>query len=505
MRMNYKPVTAVWEITMGCNMRCTHCGSACAEPLKDELTTDEALKLCKDIGDMGLAWVTISGGEPSVRKDWAQIAKALSDNNVIPNMITNGWDFDEEFSQKAEAAGVASLAISIDGLEKTHDSIRKKGSYKRILKAYEIMKKSDRLYPAAITTISKINMNELKDLAKVLENSGVKLWQLQYALPMGNMEMKKDDVIKPGDVKTIIDDIYDIYKDSKMEVQLADCLGYYGMKDYEIRTGGKKDVAYPWYGCTAGKQTFGILHNGDILGCTSVRDKSFIEGNIRKTALKDIWNNEKKFSWCRDMKGNDLEGFCNECIYVDTCLGGCSNTKLTLGGSVTSENKYCVFNQSMQDFIKTTDFNMEDEKLYGNALAYAEAGEMQQALLFLSKVKKEDENILSLNGYINFVLGRYDKSLEVNEKSLKIKADSAYALKGAGLALARMNKLDDGMKYLEKAMKHTTPDYTDPYYDTAVVLYECGKNKEAKEVLDKGLEKFPGEKDKWGALLEKLN
>ena len=31
------------------------------------------------------------------------------------------------------------------------------------------------------------------------------------------------------------------------------------------------------------------------------------------------------------------------------------------------------------------------------------------------------------------------------------------------------------------------------------------KIKEAKEVLDKGLEKFPGEKDKWGALLEKLN
>ena len=34
-----KLTTAVWEITMGCNMRCKHCGSSCAEALPDELNT----------------------------------------------------------------------------------------------------------------------------------------------------------------------------------------------------------------------------------------------------------------------------------------------------------------------------------------------------------------------------------------------------------------------------------------------------------------------------------
>jgi MoaA/NifB/PqqE/SkfB family radical SAM enzyme len=36
-----KLTTAVWEITMGCNMRCKHCGSSCAEALPDELNTSE--------------------------------------------------------------------------------------------------------------------------------------------------------------------------------------------------------------------------------------------------------------------------------------------------------------------------------------------------------------------------------------------------------------------------------------------------------------------------------
>lgn len=62
--MEYLPVTAVWEITMGCNMRCDHCGSSCAEPLPDELTTEEALALCDDLKTVGLKWITLSGENP---------------------------------------------------------------------------------------------------------------------------------------------------------------------------------------------------------------------------------------------------------------------------------------------------------------------------------------------------------------------------------------------------------------------------------------------------------
>ena len=62
--MTYQPMTAVWEITMGCNMRCKHCGSSCENALPDELTTEEALDLADQIADLGLTWITLSGGEP---------------------------------------------------------------------------------------------------------------------------------------------------------------------------------------------------------------------------------------------------------------------------------------------------------------------------------------------------------------------------------------------------------------------------------------------------------
>ena len=63
---------------MGCNMRCGHCGSSCAKPLEDELTGEEALGLCEQLADLGLKWVTLSGGEPTTRKDLPDIPKELA-------------------------------------------------------------------------------------------------------------------------------------------------------------------------------------------------------------------------------------------------------------------------------------------------------------------------------------------------------------------------------------------------------------------------------------------
>ncbi len=84
-----KLTTAVWEITMGCNMRCKHCGSSCAEALPDELNTSEALEVCDQLKDLGLKVITLSGGEPTTRSDWHIIAKRLVDNGIITSIITN--------------------------------------------------------------------------------------------------------------------------------------------------------------------------------------------------------------------------------------------------------------------------------------------------------------------------------------------------------------------------------------------------------------------------------
>ncbi|MEN2775726.1 SPASM domain-containing protein [Acetivibrio clariflavus] len=84
----------------------------------------------------------------------------------------------------------------------------------------------------------------------------------------------------------------------------------------------------------------GILHNCDILGCTSVRDKNFIEGNAKTTPIKEIWSTPDSFSWNRKMTKNKLSGLCRICLFGNRCLGGCSNTRLTIGRKYLFRKKY---------------------------------------------------------------------------------------------------------------------------------------------------------------------
>ncbi len=226
-----KLTTAVWEITMGCNMRCKHCGSSCAEALPDELNTSEALEVC----------------------------------------------------------------------------------------------------------------DQLKDL-------GVNSWQLQIALPMGNFAKRPEWLIEPQDILSIIDFAYNKIG-GKLLIVLADCIGYYSNKDIKVNENFLNDN-WSWTGCGAGKHVIGILHNGDIVACTSIRDKTLVAGNIREKSLKSIWESPDSFKWNRNFDSSKLKGFCRECRYTERCLGGCSNSRYCINGSFESENRYCAYNVEMKKWKK---------------------------------------------------------------------------------------------------------------------------------------------------------
>src|SRR5438105_15141290 len=65
-----RPIYAVWEITLACDLACRHCGSRAGRERPDELTTAEALDLVDQIADLGVKEVTLIGGEAYLREDW---------------------------------------------------------------------------------------------------------------------------------------------------------------------------------------------------------------------------------------------------------------------------------------------------------------------------------------------------------------------------------------------------------------------------------------------------
>lgn len=493
--MKYQPTAAVWEITMGCNMRCKHCGSRCEEALSDELTTNEALTLCDQIGDLGLKWITLSGGEPLTRKDLPLLIKRLRKNHVIPNIITNGWLLTEECLEKLIAAGVGTIALSIDGLEETHDYMRRKGSYEKDMQALELMAHKG-IETAVITTLTEKNMRELNKMYEVFQNKGVKQWQLQIGLPMGNLKEQQALLLKPERIEEILDFIYDKLEVPGMQVYPADCIGYYTEKDSLIRgkIAGSKEGSC-WQGCGAGKSGFGILQNGDILGCTSIRDQQFIEGNIRERSLKSIWEDKESFSWSRQMKRSKLKGKCKACYYGEVCLGGCSNTRLTMNRDIYSENNYCAYGLRIEKCKTLIQQKTDAMELLKTVYALAKAEDFQLAKIIIERLEtlnESSEDFKALAGFIYYSNGDYKKSLLYNESLLMEDPGDTYALKGKGLCLCKMGRIEEGLSALQQAAKLTSAEDMEPYEDWIGILLSLGKKKEALEVFNQAEAKQEG-------------
>ncbi len=476
--MKYQPITCVWEVTMGCNMRCGHCGSSCTEPLSDELTTEEALDLCDQIAELGLKWITLSGGEPLTRKDTPLLVKRLSSLGITVNIITNGLLLEGEIAKELKDNGISTVAISIDGTPEVHDKIRCKGAFHHARLAFLTMKELG-INTGAVTTITKQNINILEDLKELLIDMGVQSWQVQLGLPMGNLGKRPDWVLEPKQIKDVIDFCYDTAKEGRIAIYPADCIGYYTKKELEIkRLSYKNDTVPPWNGCNAGIRGFGILQNGDILGCTSIRSKEYIEGNIKDRPLREIWEDESKFLWRREMTKEKLSGTCNTCIYGNKCLGGCPNTRLTMNGDIYSENQYCSYHLALKEMEEKYNLCQNSKTLFRLADSLMRQGDYQEAAFALERVLKldsENPDALKEKGYCEFMCGNYQRCLDANEKVLQQNGQDSYALGGYALALFQMGHKEEGLKKMQQAVDLTGGKDPDLLQDLHALQIQMGQ------------------------------
>src|SRR5580704_7439686 len=113
----YRPIYAVWEITLACDLACRHCGSRAGHGRPDELTTAEALDLVNQMADLGVKEVSVIGGEAYLREDWLDIVRAIRARGMICSTTTGGRGLTPEIVAQAKAAGLMGVSVSIDGDE----------------------------------------------------------------------------------------------------------------------------------------------------------------------------------------------------------------------------------------------------------------------------------------------------------------------------------------------------------------------------------------------------
>ncbi len=356
----WKPRNCVWELTLECNLRCGHCGSRAGEARPDELTTQECLRVVGELAALGTELITLSGGEPTLRNDWDQIAQAATSRGVLVNMVTNGiytgGRTARDMALKAKAAGMANVGISIDGPQEIHETIRGANTFERALNSIREYS-AEGMKVAVLTTVNRMNFPVLEQMKQIVEQSGATMWRLQLGKPMGTLGDHQDWVIAPRQLPELVKRLAAMKQQGGVPLAVGDSIGYYGPTDRVLRGWGWRQRTETWQGCQAGMHAIGIQADGGVKGCLSLQAKvgdtdPFVEGNIRETSLLELWNRPGIFAFNRDFNSDLLTGECRKGGKASVCRGGAKCVTSALG--FLGEDPYCAYRYESEGSLAST-------------------------------------------------------------------------------------------------------------------------------------------------------
>lgn len=185
------PDTLQFSLTSRCNLFCKMCSvHKYLTKQEEEMPFGEISKIITTAKkQFGIKNLVLTGGEPLLLPELvAQIAAFACKLGIRIILTTNGF-YLEKYAQLLAHSGVAHFHISIDGLENTHNNIRRNNaSFDKAVRGIKILtdlRKTDNLrYSIGIgTVILKSNIPELYELFVKADSLGVDVMDILPYLP----------------------------------------------------------------------------------------------------------------------------------------------------------------------------------------------------------------------------------------------------------------------------------------------------------------------------------
>ena len=149
------------SITDVCNFRCSYCLPQGYKKnpgdMRSFMSADEISRLVKALSELGVRKIRLTGGEPTVRKDFFDILKDVKQNANIPKvtMTTNGYQL-KKIAKQLHEVGLDGINISIDSLNR--ETFKNLTGHDRLLDILE-----------GIKTLQRLNFKNIKVNAVLLK------------------------------------------------------------------------------------------------------------------------------------------------------------------------------------------------------------------------------------------------------------------------------------------------------------------------------------------------
>lgn len=305
---NSIPIEMSIDLTHHCNFRCQHCYIPDFSA-PDLLSTEKMCSLLEELAEMGTLFLTFTGGEMFLRKDWYQIACHARDLGFRLRLFSNGSTITETIADQILSLHAACEVSLYSMDEEIFERITQhKGSFKKTIRGIERVRERD------IELLLKIPL-------MVFNASGFEK-VFEYGKRIG-ADVRADPRIvakKDGDLVTL-----------GLNANTEDLLPYYrsGHTPCSVNDGAFNDPRFDGPLCAAGNRYANISSAGEVRACNSM---PVVAGNVREQSFREIWETSDWLKQVRSIRRKDLDT-CNTCPKISYC-GRCHAQALVEDGNM---------------------------------------------------------------------------------------------------------------------------------------------------------------------------
>ncbi len=306
------PTFVIWDCTRQCNLKCEHCGAS-KEKYTLELSKKEILKVINDLAKVKTRMFAVTGGEPFLRQDLLEILEYANKKGLKTGIASNGFLINKNLATKIKASKIYSMQISLDGLNDTHNKIRNNHkSFTNTIQAIKNLQEINLPVLQVATTITKSNLNELNTLFTFLKELNIKMWRISIVMPIGRA-LNKNLLLDRNEMNYLLTFVKK-NNHKGIKIHIAENLTFLDKYEEKVR---QEPLL-----CPVGITACCIGVTGNIRGCPEQPDSSkYIEGNIKKESILEIWQNGFKRYRLKSILSADKR--CSQCKNKNKCLGGC--------------------------------------------------------------------------------------------------------------------------------------------------------------------------------------
>lgn len=345
MDLNSAPILAFWETTKACRLACRHCrATAMPHALPGQLTTEDGKRLIDDLVTFQTRALilVLTGGDPLMRPDIFELA-AEARGKGLPVALSPAVTplLNESNMQRALDLGIRSVSISLDGAcARTHEGVRQVDNhFAQTREALELLVRMG-FKVQVNTTVMRENVEELPEIAALLSEVGVHIWEVFFLIPVGRGAQVH--VISPQEGEDVSHFLFDVSRygmvvrtveapffrrvsawrrEAGLEADPAERFqlgALYRQLATELRArlGGPRGTSFAQTaGTRDGKGIVFVSHDGDVWPAGFLPVSL---GNVREMSIVDIYRNHPLL---KAIRAGEFHGRCGRCEYRDLCGG----------------------------------------------------------------------------------------------------------------------------------------------------------------------------------------